>query len=172
MGLSDDLLRGVFSQGFEVPSPIQQRAIKPVMDGRDTLAQAQSGTGKTGAFSIGALGAINPDLQETQVLILEPTRELAGQTHDVITGIAQYMGIETHLSMGGTRMSDDGRAIERRPHVITGTPGRILDWLSRGTLDARLLKMLILDEADEVSDSCGCLSDCVIVCDCVCLRAS
>merc|ERR1719357_261819 len=101
------LLRGVYSYGWEKPTPIQQRAIKPMMDGLDTLAQAQSGTGKTGAFSVGALAAVDATDCSAQVLILSPTRELADQTYDVISDVGQFIaGLSIVRCVGGTRVKD------------------------------------------------------------------
>ena len=102
MGLPMPLLRGIYAYGFEKPSAIQQRAIKPLMDGRDTIAQAQSGTGKTAAFGIGAISRVDVDDPGTQAIILSPTRELAVQTNNVIKALGDYTGVTTHACVGGT----------------------------------------------------------------------
>merc|ERR550539_2309845 len=102
--LDEKILRGIYGYGWEKPTPIQQRAIKPMMDGLDTLAQAQSGTGKTGAFSVGALAAVDAADCSAQVLILSPTRELADQTYDVISDVGQFIdGLSIVRCVGGTR---------------------------------------------------------------------
>ena len=85
MSLKKDVLRGIYSYGFEKPSPIQKKAIKPIYDGRDVIAQAQSGTGKTGAFCVGALQVLDKDVNKMQILIISPTRELSRQIYDVLT---------------------------------------------------------------------------------------
>ena len=150
MGLNINLLRGVYSIGFERPSSIQQRSIIPLMEGRDMIAQSQSGTGKTGSFTIGSLNSIDLSKNETQVLVLAPTRELATQIHGVYQDLSKYMeGIEISLVMGGMKnmTSYDGKL---KSHVIVGTPGRVYDYLRRGIISNESIKLFILDEADEM----------------------
>lgn len=151
MGLGEDLLRGIYGYGFERPSAIQQRAIKPLMKGRDLIAQAQSGTGKTGAFTVGTLHRIDLKDKECQALILSPTRELALQTHKVVTAIGTYLNVTTYSCIGGTSVRDNERAVADGQQVIVGTPGRIIDMIyNRKALNPRHIKLLIIDEADEM----------------------
>ncbi|CAH7674313.1 P-loop containing nucleoside triphosphate hydrolase protein [Phakopsora pachyrhizi] len=131
LGLKEDLLRGIYAYNFEKPSAIQQRAILPITKGRDVIAQAQSGTGKTATFSISILQAIDTQVRETQALVLSPTRELATQIQSVVLALGDYM-------------NDHGQ------HVVSGTPGRVYDMIRRRNLRTRNIKMLVLDEADEL----------------------
>jgi ATP-dependent RNA helicase len=150
MGLRDDLLRGIYSYGFEKPSAIQQRAIKPVLKGRDVIAQAQSGTGKTATFSISVLQSIDTQLRETQALVLSPTRELATQIQKVILALGDYMNVQCHACIGGTNIGEDIRKLDYGQHVVSGTPGRVFDMIKRRNLRTRSIKLLVLDEADEM----------------------
>lgn len=150
LGLKPELLRGIYAYGFEKPSAIQQRAIKPIMRGRDVIAQAQSGTGKTATFAIGILQSIDIKLHSTQVLVLSPTRELAIQIQKVILALGDYMSINCHACIGGTSLSEDVRKIELGQHVISGTPGRVFDIIRRRHLRTNTIRMLVLDEADEM----------------------
>jgi ATP-dependent RNA helicase len=135
---------------FEKPSAIQQRAIGPIIRGRDVIAQAQSGTGKTATFSIGALQSIDTSLRETQVLVLSPTRELATQIQSVVLALGDYMSVQCHACIGGTSIGDDMRKLDYGQHIVSGTPGRVFDMIRRKNLRTRHIKMLILDEADEM----------------------
>ena len=150
MGLDEDLLRGIYAYGFEKPSAIQQRAILPIMRGRDVIAQSQSGTGKTAVFSIGILQTIDTSTRELQALALSPTRELAEQTQKVILALGDYMSVACHVCIGGTSVGADMKALERGVHVVSGTPGRVFDMIRRRCLDTRHLKMFVIDEADEM----------------------
>ncbi len=150
MGLPDTILRGVYGFGFENPSPIQTLAIRPMMERNDIIAQAQSGTGKTGTFCIGALSVLDPSIAEPQILILAPTRELANQSATTCSGVSNYMGIKTHVATGGPPIDGDIRAIQRGVHVIIGTPGRVYDLIRRGVLKLNKMRYLILDEADQM----------------------
>mmetsp|Transcript_3719 Transcript_3719/g.6111 ORF Transcript_3719/g.6111 Transcript_3719/m.6111 type:complete len:417 (-) Transcript_3719:485-1735(-) len=150
MGLPEELLRGIYSYGFEKPSAIQQRAIKPVMMGRDLIAQAQSGTGKTGTFAIGTLAAIDPNLRQCQSLILAPNRELAKQIKDVVAALSEYMGIKVHACIGGTAVRESIRTLQGGVHVVIGTPGRVDDMINRRVLRLDHLRQFFLDEADEM----------------------
>jgi translation initiation factor 4A len=150
MGLREELLRGIYSYGFERPSAIQQKAIVPTIRGKDVIAQAQSGTGKTATFAIGALQQINFATRTCQSLILAPTRELAAQIQKVVLALGDYLGVRAHACIGGTRIRDDLQILHDGVHVIVGTPGRVLDLLSRGSLDPTHIKIFILDEADEM----------------------
>merc|ERR1712142_514791 len=153
MSLREDLLRGIYAYGFEKPSAIQQRAIVPCIEGRDVIAQAQSGTGKTATFSIATLEQLDISRKECQALILAPTRELAQQIQKVVMALGDYMGVSCHACIGGTNVREDQRILsggEGGVHVVVGTPGRVYDMINRRALDPRSIKIFILDEADEM----------------------
>ena len=149
------LLRGIYAYGFETVSPIQKKAIKPIISGRDVIAQAQSGTGKTATFTIGALSVIDIDLKSPQVLILSPTRELTKQTANVINGIGCMMSkLNVQVLIGGTFIKDDmDQMIDNPPHIIAACPGRIFDVIKRNRNITKNIKTIILDEADEMLSS-------------------
>eukprot|EP00795_Rhopilema_esculentum_P002884 gene2884-1121_t len=150
MKIREDLLRGIYAYGFERPSAIQQRAIVPIVKGRDVIAQAQSGTGKTATYSISALQNVDVKVRETQALILSPTRELAVQVQKVILALGDYMSVQCHACIGGTNVGEDIRKLDYGQHIVSGTPGRVFDMIKRRNLRTRSIKMLILDEADEM----------------------
>ncbi|KAK2964222.1 putative Eukaryotic initiation factor 4A [Blattamonas nauphoetae] len=152
MNLKEPLLHGIYSYGFEKPSVIQQKGIIPIVKGRDLVAQAQSGTGKTATFAISSLQMVDPTKNFTQVLILSPTRELAMQSHNVITQIGMYIeGLNIIRLVGGDNVGDAIRRLESHtPHIVVGTPGRINHMLESEHLDISHLRLFILDEADEM----------------------
>ncbi|GAA5973873.1 hypothetical protein JCM8115_006180 [Rhodotorula mucilaginosa] len=150
LGLKEDLLRGIYAYGFEKPSAIQQRAILPVIKGRDVIAQAQSGTGKTATFSISMLQSIDSSVRDTQALVLSPTRELATQIQSVVLALGDYMNVSCHACIGGTSLGEDIRKLEHGQQIVSGTPGRVFDMIKRRHLRTRNIKMLVLDEADEL----------------------
>jgi translation initiation factor 4A len=150
MCLPDNLLRGIFGHGFERPSDIQKKGIVPIKEGRDILAQAQSGTGKTGTFTIGSLCRVDPALKRVQVLILVPVRELAQQIETVVKAISAHMGVSVYSATGGTPLRDDIRAIEKGAQFLIGTPGRIWDLMNRNVLYRDQIRVLIMDEADQM----------------------
>ena len=150
MGLKEELLRGIYAYGFEKPSAIQQRAIMPCIGGRDVIAQAQSGTGKTATFSVAILQQIDTSVRECQALVLAPTRELAQQIQKVVLALGDYMQAQCHACIGGTLVRDDVRKLELGVHVVVGTPGRVFDMINRGALNTSQIKMFVLDEADEM----------------------
>jgi len=150
MELPEELLRGIYSYGFEKPSAIQQRAIRPAISGRDLIAQAQSGTGKTATFAIGCLAVVDQKVQECQALILAPTRELACQIQKVVLALGDYMDIKVHACVGGTAVRDDIRTLQQGVHVVVGTPGRVNDMITRRALRLDSMKQFFLDEADEM----------------------
>mmetsp|Transcript_30311 Transcript_30311/g.67942 ORF Transcript_30311/g.67942 Transcript_30311/m.67942 type:complete len:401 (-) Transcript_30311:343-1545(-) len=150
MGLNEDLLRGIYAYGFEKPSAIQQRAIRPIIMGRDVIAQSQSGTGKTAVFCIGALQCLDTTSNETQVLTLSPTRELAEQSQKVCLALGDYMNVQCHACIGGKSIAEDIRRLDYGVQVVSGTPGRVFDMIRRRNLRTRNLKMLVIDEADEM----------------------
>ena len=148
--INDNILRGVYGHGFEKPSSIQVKSIPIILSGKDIVAQAQSGTGKTGAFSIGSLCRIDETKQCIQSIVLVPTRELAEQVYKVIKDISSYTKITSLKVIGGTNVSMCRESLNKNPHIIIGTPGRILDMIQRRSLPTIDIKMLILDEADEI----------------------
>jgi len=148
--LKDNLLRGIYSHGFENPSDIQVKALPIINSKKDLLAQAQSGTGKTGAFSIGALNLVDESLKKTQILILNPTYELVNQNYDVIKALSQYMDINVMKVVGKTSIQECKQELSKEPQVIVGTPGRVLDMISKRFLYTNDIKLLIFDEADEM----------------------
>ncbi|KAG6613090.1 ATP-dependent RNA helicase eIF4A [Phytophthora cinnamomi] len=150
MELREDLLRGIYAYGFEKPSAIQQRAVKPILLGHDCIAQAQSGTGKTATFAVSILQKIDINLKETQALILAPTRELAQQIVKVVVAIGDYMSVQVHACVGGTAVRDDIRTLQQGVHIVVGTPGRVGDMINRRALRTDEVKMFVLDEADEM----------------------
>lgn len=150
MGLSDALTRGIYTYGFEQPSKIQQLAIVPMSRHTDILAQSQSGTGKTGAFTIGALSVVDPDNISPQVLVLSPTRELSQQTERVARAIGQYMNLRVLSATGGGHLRSDIQALKGGVHMVVGTPGRVYDLIRRGELVLDHMKYVVLDEADQM----------------------
>lgn len=150
MGLREELIKGIHAYGFSKPSPVQQRAIVPIIKGRDMIIQSQSGTGKTCVFSVGALQTVDIMLREPQILILSPTRELAEQSHKVILSLGDFMKVKVLCCIGGTNVEDDVRALNLGVHIISGTPGRVFDMIQRRTLKTKSIKILVIDEADEM----------------------
>ena len=151
MNLKENLLRGIYSHGFENPSPIQNKGIMPILTGRDVIAQAQSGTGKTGAFSVSTLQCVDETLNEVQGLLLAPTRELAIQIHDVISKLGTFIeNMKCSLFIGGRSMDQDMKELERKPQIVVGTPGRVHDLIRRRKLVTKSVKLLVIDEADEM----------------------
>jgi len=153
--IDKNILRGIFGYGFESPSPIQQRAIKPIIDGRDVIAQAQSGTGKTATFTIGALQRVNIAEHSTQVLILSPTRELSTQTSKVVSNLGSFMdGLKIQTIFGGSRIEESSSfSTKNIPHIICGCTGRVYDMMRRDRISTNNIKLIILDEADEMLSS-------------------
>ena len=150
MGLKDTILRGIYSYGFEKPSEIQKRAIVKIIEGKDIIAQAQSGTGKTATFTIGMIESMDTESNTNQVLIMSHTRELSQQIFNVIKNISKYMKININLSVGGVSIGDNIESLRKKPQIIIGTPGRVLDMIHKRYINVSTLKMLILDEADEL----------------------
>lgn len=153
--MNPEVLRGIYSYGFENPSPIQKKGIKPMLNKRDVIAQAQSGTGKTGCFTVGTLARIDPSKPGVQALILSPTRELSMQTKNVIDGIGTFVkGFKSQLLVGGTSTDETIKGlVENKPTVVVGCPGRVYDMLRRKKLHPNTLRLIILDEADEMLSS-------------------
>jgi len=151
MGLKEDLLRGIYSYGFESPSLIQQQSIRPLASGQyDLIAQAQSGTGKTAAFCTGVLQSIDTTIHACQAIILSPTRELAKQSAAVGEALGRYMNASVLACVGGASMREQASALRRGIHLVIGTPGRILDLITRGIMPVECINVLVLDEADQM----------------------
>lgn len=150
--LSPDLLRSIYAYGFEQPSSIQKKAIPALLTKKDVIAQAQSGTGKTGSFSVGTLQQIDLSLQATQGLVIVPTHELAHQVEKVFCNLSSFMdGLRIQTLLGGTSVSTDiGNLKENVPHIVIGCTGRIFDMIKRKALRLEQLKIFVLDEADEM----------------------
>lgn len=150
MGLHDNLIRGIYSYGFETPSKIQQLAIVPMSKHTDILAQSQSGTGKTGAFTIGSLSVVDTTIKAPQVLVICPTRELSQQTERVARALGSHMNLRVLSATGGNQLRSDISALKAGAQFIVGTPGRIYDLIRRGDLSVDNVRYVILDEADQM----------------------
>ncbi|MDM8545516.1 DEAD/DEAH box helicase [Candidatus Venteria ishoeyi] len=151
LNLSPSILQALEAVGYETPSPIQEATIPPLLEGRDVLGQAQTGTGKTAAFALPVLSSIQLDDLTPQVLVLTPTRELAIQVAEAFQRYAHYMsGFHVLPIYGGQSYENQLRQLRRGVHVVVGTPGRVMDHIRRGTLQLNGLKTLVLDEADEM----------------------
>ena len=152
--LKPNILRGIFGYGFEKPSPIQQQAIKPLLTKKDIIAQAQSGTGKTGCFTIGSLSLINYEEDTTQIIIMAPTRELAEQIKKVTDSLSQYLdNFSSELLIGGISIEENIKNLKNNPKIIIGCPGRIFDMIQRKYLKTGNIKTIVIDEADEMLSS-------------------
>jgi superfamily II DNA/RNA helicase len=152
LDINPNLLRGIYAYGFEKPSPIQQRAIRPLILKKDIVAQAQSGTGKTATFTIGALANVDTTDNNTQILVLSPTKELTLQTSKVFESIGSMIeGLRVQVLYGGSYV-EEGSSFSNKntPHVICGCPGRVFDMMRRGNITSKKIKLVILDEADEM----------------------
>ena len=152
LGLSDRALAVMASLGFDSPTPIQEQTLPLMLDGHDVVGQAQTGTGKTLAFGLVIVERLDPSLRDVQAVVLVPTRELAQQVFGVLEFLAAAMGLLAVPLMGGRRLNEDFDNLDRRPQIVVGTPGRIIDHLGRGTLDLREVRVAILDEADRMLD--------------------
>jgi ATP-dependent RNA helicase DDX6/DHH1 len=149
-GLKRELLMGLFEAGFEKPSPVQEEAIPVALTGRDILARAKNGTGKTAAFIIPTLQMVKPKIDKIQALILVPTRELALQTAHVVKTFARHMDLQVMVTTGGTSLKDDIVRLYDPVHVLVGSPGRVLDLASRNVAKLDECKMFVMDEADKM----------------------
>ena len=157
LNLKPQLLRGLYAFGFDTPSPIQKKAVGPMISKdsegkrKDIIAQAQSGTGKTGAFSVGVLEIVDAKKDFTQALILAPTHELANQIKQVISSLGNFLKIKIQLLVGGTSVDEDKKKLENdKPQIVVGTPGRVHDMIRRKFLQTDKMSVLVLDEADEM----------------------
>ncbi|ORY79504.1 P-loop containing nucleoside triphosphate hydrolase protein [Protomyces lactucae-debilis] len=150
MHLKRELLMGIFEAGFERPSPIQEEAIPVALTGRDILARAKNGTGKTAAFCIPSLEKVDVKLNKIQALLLTPTRELALQTAQVCKILGKHMGINVMVTTGGTSLTQDIMRLNDPIHVVVGTPGRILDLANKGIAKFDQCPTFVMDEADKL----------------------
>ncbi|GFS09844.1 eukaryotic initiation factor 4A-III [Elysia marginata] len=150
MNLRAELLRGIYSYGFEKPSEVQQKAIPPITDGRDVIVQAPSETGTTAAFTVAILESLDLTNSQPQALILSPTRDSSQQIQKVVVALGDYLNVICHAVLGGTNVRADIRKLEAGAQVVVGTPGRVFDMISRRALNMAGIKMFVLDQADEL----------------------
>jgi len=148
--LKRELLMGIFEKGWEAPSPIQEASIPIALTGRDILARAKNGTGKTGAYIIPILERIDTTKDKIQALIIVPTRELALQTSQICIEISKHMGCKVMATTGGTNLKEDIMRLQQQVHVVIATPGRILDLMKKGLAVMDKCGMLVMDEADKL----------------------
>jgi ATP-dependent RNA helicase DDX6/DHH1 len=148
--LKRELLMGIFEKGFERPSPIQEEAIPIILAGRDVLARAKNGTGKTAAFIIPCLEKVDTSLNHIQILLLVPTRELALQTSAIVKEIGKHMAVQVMVTTGGTNLRDDIMRLYSPVHILVGTPGRIHDLADKGIADLSNCNTVVMDEADKL----------------------
>jgi len=148
--LKRELLMGIFEKGWEKPSPIQEASIPIALSGRDILARAKNGTGKTGAYTIPLLEQIDTSKDVIQGMIIVPTRELALQTSQIAIEVSKHLGIKVMVTTGGTNLKDDIMRIYEKVHLVVATPGRILDLMEKQVANMSKCKMLVLDEADKL----------------------
>ena len=155
LDIDPNILRGVCAYGYEKPSPVQAEAVRPIIAGTAIIGQARSGTGKTATFSIGALSTLRLSEQNTQVLVLSPTRELTMQTAKVFESIGCMMpGLKVQTAFGGSIVEEsNGFSSKNVPHIVCGCPGRVFDMIRRDRLSCKNLRLVIIDEADEMLSS-------------------
>lgn len=150
--ISKEILKSIEELGFSTLFPIQAQAILPLLEGKDVIGQAQTGTGKTAAFSVPMIQNINQNINTVQGLILEPTRELAIQTAEHVSRICKYTNLKVLPIYGGTSIQRQIRALERGIHIVVATPGRIIDHIKRRTLNLSSVRIVVIDEADRMLD--------------------
>ena len=150
--LTSEVMKGLHELGFSELFPIQAQAMMPLLEGKDVIGQAQTGTGKTAAFGIPMVERVNPKNKRVQGLVLAPTRELAIQVAQRISRFSRYSMLKVLPVYGGEPINKQIRALERGVHIVVGTPGRLIDHLRRGTLNLSLTKVVVLDEADRMLD--------------------
>lgn len=148
--LKRELLMGIFEKGYEKPSPIQEQSIPIALAGRDIMARAKNGTGKTAAYLIPLLERVDPDAKHIQALVLVPTRELALQTSQICKDLSNHLGTKVMVTLGGTSLKDDIMRLYQTVHVVVATPGRILDLMKKRIADMSKCQMLVMDEADKL----------------------
>lgn len=148
--LKRELLMGIFEKGYEKPSPIQEESIPVALAGRDILARAKNGTGKTGAYLIPLLERVDINKNAIQALVLVPTRELALQTSQICKELGKHLGVQVMVTTGGTSLKDDIMRLYKDVHVVIATPGRILDLMNKGVAQMEKCQILVMDEADKL----------------------
>lgn len=169
MPIPEDLLRGLLAYGFDTPSDIQKKGIVPILSGRDFLGQARSGTGKTCTYLTGGMGRVDYNVNEVQIVVLVPVRELADQVASVAKGIGAFMGpkgpkgsegIRVHIGTGGTSVREDLSVLQQSPlkpphvpHILVATPGRFYDLLNRKAVNPATVRVLVMDEADQMLEA-------------------
>src|SRR5947209_20560772 len=152
LGLSDAMLEGVKAMGYVEPTPIQLRAIPLVLEGRDVIGSAQTGTGKTAAFALPILSQLGHHSPQPRLLVLEPTRELAAQVETAIRDFARFTDLRVVVVFGGVGYGRQREALQTGVDIIVATPGRLLDHLNQGTCRLDRVEYLVLDEADRMLD--------------------
>ena len=152
LGLAPHVLAAIAEMGYTVPTPIQEEAIPVMLSGGDLVAQAQTGTGKTLVFGATLAQFVDPTLEETQVIVLTPTRELANQVTGVVRTVTEQRPVRVVSLFGGHKLQADFDALRQAPHVVVGTPGRVADHLERRTLNLGKVRLVVLDEADQMLD--------------------
>ncbi|UAM97872.1 DEAD/DEAH box helicase [Polaribacter litorisediminis] len=156
LGLSDALVKAVEEKGYTIPSPIQQKAIPPILEGRDILASAQTGTGKTAGFTLPVLQYLtetkNPKYRPLRVLVLTPTRELAAQVHENVREYSKYVNIKSAVVFGGVKAASQIKTLKQGVDILVATPGRLLDLHDQKAVSFKRIDVLILDEADRMLD--------------------
>jgi len=150
--LNSKLAHAIEAKGYAAPSEIQEKAIPPILEGKDLIGQARTGTGKTAAFSIPAMQKIDQHKKEVQVLVLVPTRELAAQVEKEMKSIARGQEIFVTSVFGGQSISVQQRLLKKGQHAVVATPGRLMDLMRRGSINLSFLSMVVLDEADKMFD--------------------
>ena len=152
LGVDPTIVKSLDEIGFEEPTPIQAKAIPALLEGRDMIGQAQTGTGKTAAFAIPLLQGVRRSCRKPQGVVLAPTRELALQVADDITTMGKYLRIKALALVGGHSVERQIKALRAGVPIVVGTPGRVMDHMRRGTLELDEVKVFVLDEADEMLD--------------------
>ncbi len=152
MNLKPEILKAIKRSGFEEATPIQEKTIPLVLEGKDVIGQAQTGTGKTAAFGLPILQNLDKQHDSIQAIIIEPTRELAIQTQEELFRLGRDEKARVQVVYGGADIRRQIRALKQTPAILVGTPGRLLDHLKRGTIDISKIKTIVLDEADEMLD--------------------
>src|SRR5689334_22944510 len=150
LGLTQPVVEGVKAMGYVEPTPIQLRAIPLIMEGRDVIGSAQTGTGKTAAFALPILTKLGESNGRTRCLILEPTRELAAQVETALRDFCRFTNVRVALLYGGVGYGRQNDALKAGADIIVATPGRLLDHLGRGTARLDQVQFLVLDEADRM----------------------
>jgi ATP-dependent RNA helicase RhlE len=158
LGLSAELLRAIDEQGYRTPTPIQQQAIPVILEGRDIMAGAQTGTGKTAGFTLPLLQRLSEQYQQhskkrrVRALIVTPTRELAAQVEESVTNYGKHLPLRSAVIFGGVKINPQINCLRKGVDILVATPGRLLDHVQQGTLDLSAVEMLVLDEADRMLD--------------------